>query len=104
MNVVSQVVGIVAAVCTTIAAGPQLLYIVKTKSTANISLATQLLNFTGALLWCLYGLFINDPILYIECCIVTLIYFCILIAMFRDRYLIKVPEPSKQPNDLPYLV
>lgn len=104
MSFVTQFVGVVAAVCTTIAAGPQLLYILKTKSTANISLATQLLNFTGAFLWFLYGLFIRDPILYIECCIVTFIYFCILVAMVRDRCFIKVPEPLKQPNDLPYSV
>lgn len=95
-------VGVMAAVCTTIAAAPQLVYLVKRKQTANLSLATQTLNFLGGALWMTYGFLQNDPILYIECAIVTVIYLCIVLIIVRDRCSTKVAVPSKKPNDLPY--
>ena len=96
-------VGVLAAVCTTFAAAPQLFDLIKKKQTANLSLATQTLNFLGGALWMTYGFLQNDPILYVECAIVTIIYLCIVAIILRDRCFTKVAVPSKKPNDLPYL-
>ena len=58
------VVGLVAAVFTTIALFPQLLKVWRTKSTRDISSVMFSLYCTGVFLWFVYGVFIgNLPII-----------------------------------------
>ena len=58
------VVGLVAAVFTTIALFPQLLKVWRTKSTRDISSGMFSLYCTGVFLWFVYGVFIgNLPII-----------------------------------------
>lgn len=54
-----NIIGYVAAVCTTIAYVPQVLKVYKTKSTRDISLSMFLLMITGIAGWLIYGLLLN---------------------------------------------
>ena len=55
-----QILGIAAAVLTTIANIPQAIKIIKTKSTKSISTATYSFLFTGLVLWLIYGILKDD--------------------------------------------
>jgi MtN3 and saliva related transmembrane protein len=52
-----ELIGFVAAFCTTAAFVPQLLRVVKLKSAREISLGTFLLFSVGVFLWLLYGIY-----------------------------------------------
>ena len=52
-----ELLGFVAAFCTTAAFVPQLLRVVKLKSAREISLGTFLLFSVGVFLWVLYGIY-----------------------------------------------
>jgi MtN3 and saliva related transmembrane protein len=54
------VIGLVAALFTTISLLPQLLKVYKTKSTKDISTGMFTLFGGGVLLWFIYGLLVND--------------------------------------------
>lgn len=54
MNTVT-VVGIVAAICTTIAFLPQVVKVYRTKHTRDLSLPMYVIFCAGVLLWGLYG-------------------------------------------------
>lgn len=60
MNSFVTAIGMVAAVLTTIAFIPQLVVVVKTKSTKDISLAMFIIFSTGVFLWLAYGTLIWD--------------------------------------------
>jgi uncharacterized protein with PQ loop repeat len=89
-----QVVGVVAAILSTVAGIPQLIAVYKPHTTNHLSIKTQCLHFFSAILWCVYGVLIHSNILAIECLIVTCIYFFIICAIVRDRIFITVPVPS----------
>ncbi|OGZ60325.1 MAG: hypothetical protein A3F94_00815 [Candidatus Spechtbacteria bacterium RIFCSPLOWO2_12_FULL_38_22] len=59
MNFVT-VIGLVAGGLTTFAMLPQLIKILKTKSTKDISLLLFIMAFLGVILWLVYGFLIND--------------------------------------------
>ncbi len=59
MDIVT-IIGLIAAAFTTIALLPQLIKIVKTKSTKDISLGMFMFYCGGVLLWFVYGVFRND--------------------------------------------
>ncbi len=78
------VLGILAAVCTSLAFLPQVIQVVKTKSTHDISLAMFLLFCLGVSLWLTYGLFIRDiPV--IAANVVTLVLAGIIL-IYKLRY------------------
>ena len=54
------VLGLVAGGLTTFAMLPQLIKILKTKSTKDISLLLFIMAFLGVTLWLVYGFLIND--------------------------------------------
>ncbi len=56
--------GLTAAVCTTTSSLPQVIKVIKTKHTKDLSLEMYALLTTGIFLWFLYGIFIkNIPII-----------------------------------------
>lgn len=55
-----NLIGSIAAVCTTIAFVPQLVRVYRLKSARDISFAMFLVFSVGELLWLLYGLFIHS--------------------------------------------
>jgi MtN3 and saliva related transmembrane protein len=54
------IIGLIAALFTTISLIPQLIKIYKTKSTKDISAGMFSLFGVGVLLWFVYGVFVND--------------------------------------------
>jgi MtN3 and saliva related transmembrane protein len=54
------IIGLLAAICTTISFLPQAVRIIKTKHTKDISLAMYSIFTTGIFLWLVYGILMND--------------------------------------------
>lgn len=55
-----EIIGLLAAVLTTISFVPQVYKIRKTKSAESVSLTMFLLFFTGVILWLFYGLYLRS--------------------------------------------
>jgi len=55
-----EIIGFVAAICTTVAFVPQVWHIYKTKQTEAISLPMYLIFTLGILCWLIYGLAIGE--------------------------------------------
>ena len=55
-----QIIGLLAAILTTSAFLPQVIRVVKTHSTKDISLAMFIIFCIGILLWLIYGIMIKD--------------------------------------------
>lgn len=56
----TTLIGLAAALCTTIAFLPQVIQTWRTRSTKDISLAMFLVFTTGIFLWLVYGVIIHD--------------------------------------------
>ena len=54
------IIGLTAAACTTFAFLPQVIKVVKTKETRNISLGMYFIFTVGILLWLIYGVLLNN--------------------------------------------
>jgi len=55
-----EIIGLLAALCTTVAFLPQVYQTWKTKDVSGLSLPMLALFFVGVSLWLVYGLFINS--------------------------------------------
>ena len=63
MSTIATVIGLAAAVCTTLANLPQLKKAWTTGQTDDLSLKTLLLFESGLSLWVVYGFFQNDVVI-----------------------------------------
>ncbi len=78
------ILGLVAGTLTTVAFFPQLLQVMRTKSTHDISLAMYLVLCAGIFLWLIYGLQIGSlPVIVAN--VVTLVI-ALLILLYKIRY------------------
>lgn len=78
------VIGLIAALCTTLSFLPQALKTIRTRDTAGISLSMYALFTFGTFLWLLFGLFsYNIPI--IAANFITLI-FAAVILIYKIKY------------------
>ncbi len=80
-----EIVGIIAGSLTTIAYFPQLIKVVKTKSTKDISLGMFILTCIGLILWWVYGYLINSISILIANSITFTLALVILIFKIRYR-------------------
>ena len=55
-----EIIGLVAAVLTTISFLPQVFKTYKTKDTSGLSLTMYIVFFIGVILWTVYGIYINS--------------------------------------------
>lgn len=55
-----EIIGLIAATCTTVAFVPQVYKALREKSTADISLTMYLVLFVGLILWLVYGIHHNS--------------------------------------------
>jgi MtN3 and saliva related transmembrane protein len=79
-----EIVGGVAAACTTVCWLPQALKILREKRTEGVSLITQSVFTLGSALWAAYGLLLNNrPIVYANS--VTL-FLSVAILVLKLRY------------------
>jgi MtN3 and saliva related transmembrane protein len=80
----SEVLGHTAAFLTTVSFVPQVLRVVQTKSTKDISLGMFLLMAAGVILWLIYGLMIMAwPLIF---CNGTTILLVLIILYYKVRY------------------
>ena len=56
----NEIIGLIAAVCTTFAFIPQVMKVWKTKQTKDLSLRMYSIMFLGILLWLVYGIRIDS--------------------------------------------
>ena len=56
----NEIIGLIAAVCTTFAFIPQVIKVWKTKQTKDLSLRMYSIMFIGILLWLVYGILIDS--------------------------------------------
>ena len=56
----NEIIGLIAAVCTTFAFIPQVIKVWKTKQTKDLSLRMYSIMFIGILLWLVYGIRIDS--------------------------------------------
>ena len=56
----NEIIGLIAAVCTTFAFVPQVMKVWKTKQTKDLSLRMYSIMFIGILLWLVYGIRIDS--------------------------------------------
>ena len=57
---INMIVGMVAAICTTVAFFPQLIMVYRTKQTRDLSLPTFILLTVGIFLWLVYGILLGS--------------------------------------------
>jgi MtN3 and saliva related transmembrane protein len=55
-----EITGMIAATLTTAAYVPQAYKTIKTRSTHDLSIGTFSMLFTGTILWCVYGVYLNN--------------------------------------------
>jgi len=56
VDLMTEILGILAGICTTVSFIPQVLHIRKTRNTASISMGMYVVFCTGLALWLLYGI------------------------------------------------
>lgn len=56
----NEIIGFIAAICTTFAFIPQVMKVWKTKQTKDLSLRMYSIMFMGILLWLFYGILIDS--------------------------------------------
>lgn len=79
-----EIIGIIAAVCTTAAFVPQAYKIWKEKSAKEVSLSMYLVMFTGLILWLCYGFLIDS--LSIKLANTVTIMLVLMIIYYKIRY------------------
>ncbi len=80
MSALVELVGFVAATCTTVAFLPQVIKIWRTRRTEDISLSMYIIFSAGVALWLAYGLFISAwPVVVANA--VTLVLALFILAM-----------------------
>lgn len=79
-----DILGLMAAACTTFAFLPQLIKVIKTKSVEDISLSMYLVFISGLIMWLIYGITIhNIPIIAANIITITL---SVTIVIFKLKY------------------
>ena len=84
IDYITIIIGLVAAICTTIAFFPQLILVYRTKQTRDLSLPTFILLIAGIFLWLIYGILLGSlPIILANS--ITLIG-CLYILIMKVKY------------------
>ncbi|MDC8002777.1 SemiSWEET transporter [Aureisphaera galaxeae] len=81
----TEVLGLVAAVCTTFGFVPQMYKTWKTKDVSSLSLPMYLVLCMGTILWLVYGLLINSTAVIIANIVALLFTFSLVVAIFKYR-------------------
>lgn len=79
-----EIIGIIAAVCTTAAFVPQAYKIWKEKSAKEVSLSMYLVMFTGLILWLCYGFLIDSLSIKLANTVTIMLVF--MIIYYKIRY------------------
>jgi MtN3 and saliva related transmembrane protein len=80
----TEIIGFCAAILTTVAYLPQMVRIIRTRSTKDVSLIMYLVMLTGVITWLVYGVLIDSMPVIIANTITTA--FVATILFFKLRY------------------
>jgi MtN3 and saliva related transmembrane protein len=83
MNI-TTVIGVAAAICTTVSFIPQVLKTIKTGQTKDISLSMYLIFTTGIILWLIYGIAISDLPIILANSITVILTSTVLVMKIRN--------------------
>ena len=81
----NELIGFIAAVCTTFAFLPQVIKVWKTKQTKDLSLRMYIVMFIGIFLWFVYGLRINSLSIILANIVTGFLVFTILVNIFKNK-------------------
>ena len=78
-------IGLAAAVLTTSSFVPQIVKIIRTKGTKDISLLMYVVITIGFFLWLLYGVLREDPAIIFANVIALILGFCVLVLKIKYK-------------------
>ena len=81
----NELIGFIAAVCTTFAFLPQVIKVWKTKQTKDLSLRMYTVMFIGICLWFVYRLRINSLSIILANIVTGFLVFTILVYIFKNK-------------------
>ena len=81
----NEIIGFIAAVCTTFAFLPQVIKVWKTKQTKDLSLRMYTIMFIGICLWFVYGLRMNSLSIVLANIVTGILVFTILVYIFKGK-------------------
>ncbi len=79
----TTLIGLIAAICTTCSFLPQVIKILRSKRTKDVSLLMYAILTTGLFLWLIYGFIIKDFPLILANCISLTLSLCVLVLKIR---------------------
>ncbi|NQW35376.1 MAG: SemiSWEET transporter [Flavobacteriales bacterium] len=79
-----EIIGLIAALCTTVAFVPQVYKTWKSKSVDNLSLTMYTVFFIGVLLWLIYGIHLNSLAIILANSFTSVL--ALLLIIFKLRY------------------
>lgn len=80
-----EIIGLIAATCTTLAFVPQVFKAWKYKSTQDISLTMYLVLLAGLILWLIYGLYHNSLAIILANTVTGVLVLFMLALKFRHK-------------------
>ncbi|MDC3079174.1 SemiSWEET transporter [Flavobacteriaceae bacterium] len=81
----NELIGFIAAVCTTFAFLPQVIKVWKTKQTKDLSLRMYTIMFIGICLWFVYGLRIKSLSIIFSNIVTGVLVFTIVVYIFKNK-------------------
>ena len=82
----NEIIGLIAAVCTTFAFVPQVIKVWKTKQTKDLSLRMYSIMFLGILLWLVYGIIIDSLSIILANVVTATLVGTILVYIIKGKY------------------
>ena len=80
-----EILGLIAAACTTFGWIPQMYKTFKTKDVSSLSLPMYLVICTGTILWLIYGLIINSTAVILANIVAIAFTFTLILAILKYR-------------------
>ena len=81
----NEIIGLIAAVCTTFAFIPQVIKVWKTKQTMDLSLRMYFIMFIGILLWLVYGIRIDSLSIILANVVTAILVGTILVYIIKGK-------------------
>jgi len=81
----NEIIGLIAAVCTTFAFIPQVMKVWKTKQTKDLSLRMYFIMLVGILLWLVYGIRIDSLSIILANLVTATLVGIILVYIIKEK-------------------
>lgn len=87
-----DLLGFIAAFCTTVSFAPQVIKVLKTGDTESLSLSMYLFFTFGVLMWLIYGIQRGDIAVTIANALTLILAFIILVTKIRNDYITRAQQ------------